>query len=531
MTTPAEARAGAPIGTRARIGDGGRWPFWSAVAVLGVGLLVTAALTWIAFGLYHSNEKRLLGLRARDVASALTSALPSIQTPLAATAALADATRGDVVRFRRLVAPYVGQGAGRPFVSVSLWRVSDPERGPVAVVGTAPVLSPSTQRTRAYFARASAASGLSVIGLLRSPPLRLGYAFTGTTRGPFAAYGESALPSDGYAPVPKSSAFTDLDYALYLGASTSPQQLLAASVRRLPLRGRRATVKVPFGDKVFTVSVVARGPLGGSLPQRLPWGIAIVGTLLTVGALLFTVRLIKSRAEQRGIALTLQHALLPERLPQLPGLEASARYEAGVQGVEIGGDWYDLIAMDERRLLLVVGDVSGRGLRAATTMASLRFAIHAYAAQGDSPATLLSKLSKLVSVNIDRQLATVLCALVDVQAHEVSVTSAGHLPALLITDQGSEFVDSAVGLPIGVDADASYSTATISAPPGATLLAFTDGLVERRGESIEDGLERLRTQVSSNHVSLDALLTGVLRDLRHDSSQDDTAIAGIRWVS
>jgi serine phosphatase RsbU (regulator of sigma subunit) len=353
-------------------------------------------------------------------------------------------------------------------------------------------------------------------------------------------------------PVQKGSAFADVDYALYLGSSTKPAGLLLASVRRLPLRGRRATVTVPFGDTRFTVMVAPRGPLGGSLPQRLPWAIAIAGTLLGLGAAALTLRLIEGRrhaeqlasrleqiaaenqrlyAEQRGIAQTLQRALLPEALPELPGLQTSARYEPGVRGVDVGGDWYDVIAIDDQRLLLVVGDVSGRGLRAAATMASLRYAIHAYAAQGDPPPVFLSKLSNLVSVRSSKELATVLCALVDVPRRQLSVTSAGHLPPLLISSDSSEFVQSEVGLPIGVNPTTIYSATTISAPAGATLLAFTDGLVERRGESIDLGLERLRAYATSNRATLDELLTRVLSNLRHDGAQDDTAIAGIRWVS
>ena len=131
-------------------------------------------------------------------------------------------------------------------------------------------------------------------------------------------------------------------------------------------------------------------------------------------------------------------------------METGARYEAGVEGVDIGGDWYDLIALDDHRLLLVVGDVSGRGVRAAATMASLRYAIHAYAAQNDPPATILTKLSKLVNVGRTGQLATILCALVDVKAHELTVTSAGHLPPLLISNGTGTFIKSAVGVPIGV---------------------------------------------------------------------------------
>ena len=141
-----------------------------------------------------------------------------------------------------------------------------------------------------------------MIGLLRGPHPTLGYAFTGRTGGPFAAYGESALPRNRYSPVQKSSAFNDLNFALYLGRSTNPANLLIASVRRLPLNGRRSVVTVPFGDTSFTVSVTARRPLGGSLPQRLPWAIAIVGTLLTLGAVALTAGLIqrRRRAERQG---------------------------------------------------------------------------------------------------------------------------------------------------------------------------------------------------------------------------------------
>jgi serine phosphatase RsbU (regulator of sigma subunit) len=163
-------------------------------------------------------------------------------------------------------------------------------------------------------------------------------------------------------------------------------------------------------------------------------------------------------------------------------------------------------------------------------MASLRFAIHAYAAQGDRPDVFLSKLSRLVSVSVEGQLATVLCAVIDVAAREVTLTNAGHLPPLLISEQGSELVEAPVGLPVGVDPNPAYSSVTVSVPARATFLAFTDGLVERRGETIDVGLERLRERVSSNHVPLDQLLSSVVSDLP-DAAPDDTAIAGIRWVS
>lgn len=521
-----------------------RWPFWApAVAVLVVGLIVTGVLTWLSAGQYTRNEQRLLKLRARDVGMVLTEALPSIQTPLASATALANATDGNLTKFKQFVAPYVGTRQGQPFVSMSLWRLDSVSKGPVAVVGVPLRLSASRPRTAPFFGRAASSSTLNVIGLLRHAPLRLGYTYTGMASGPFAAYAEGALPANRYSPVQKNSSFNDINYALHLG-STRPEDLLVATQHHLPLSGRRITIKVPFGNTSFVITVAARGSLGGALPQELPWIIAIVGVLLTLGAAALTLRLIERRrqserlaeenrrlfAQERNIAQTLQHALLPERLPQLPGLQLSARYQAGAEGVDIGGDWYDLIELESDRLLLIVGDVSGRGLKAATTMASLRFAIRAYALQGDSPEAILSKLSGLINVSVDGQLATVLSVLVDSGARKLSVTSAGHLPPLMLSTQGSSFVEPPVGIPVGVDRRASYSSTTVRVPPGATLLAFTDGLVERRGETIDVGLERLRSRASQNHVPLEQLLANVLED-RRDDAPDDTAIAGIRWMT
>jgi serine phosphatase RsbU (regulator of sigma subunit) len=547
--TSGEAVQDAPELTQAK---NRRWPYWSVITVLVVGLIVTGGLVVISAVLYRNNENRLLKLRTRDIGSVLTAALPSIQSSMSSSAAFADATGGNAKKFDRFVAPLVGQAAGGPFASVSLWRVDHPERGPITVVGAPPLLTASMVKAPAFFARTKASKKLTVLSFLNKRTPRLGYGFAEPAKaGPYAVYAESALPANRYSAAQSSSSFTDLNYALYLGTNPTRDTLLITSAKSVPLPGRRGVVTIPFGDTALTVRATARGPLAGSLPQKLPWVIGIAGVLLTLGAAALTMRLIDRRAqaedlavqleqvaeenrrlyaEQHGIAQTLQHALLPEVLPQIPGLETSARYEAGVEGIEIGGDWYDVIAIDDKHLMLVVGDVSGRGLRAATTMAALRYAIHAYAAQGDPPETILTKLSTLVSVKATGQIATVLCALIDADGRTLTITSAGHLPPLLISNGHSEFVKSVVGLPIGVDRHAAYSSATVDVPPGATLLAFTDGLVERRGESIDDGLGRLRQYATSNNATLDDLLTRVVSSLRHDGSDDDTAIAGIRWL-
>jgi serine phosphatase RsbU (regulator of sigma subunit) len=530
----------------------GRWPYWLAVGVGVVGLVVTGVLVWISASTYTNNENRLLKLRVRDAGALISGAFLTVQTPLASAAALADATDGDVSKFKRFMAPSVGPQGKATFVSVSLWRLSSSHAEELAVVGLSPKLATSSTRVTSFFMQAAQGGKLRVIGLLNDPQPRLGYAFTspGLT-GRYVTYAEGALPASRRSRFQSTSAFADLDYALYLGRSQANADLLVSDLRNLPIHGRHASVTIPFGDNLLTFVVTPRRPLGGSFAQRLPWLVAIVGLLLSLGAAALTARLIGRRnqaerlarsleliaeenrrlyAEQRTIALTLQHALLPERLPTVRGVETSARYETGDKGVDIGGDWYDLIALDDRRLLLVVGDVSGHGVRAAATMAALRFAIQAYAAQDDPPDAILTKLSKLVNVGRTGHLATILFALLDVEAHKLTVTSAGHLPPLLISDGTGTFVKSEVGVPIGVRAGARYSSTSIDTPPAATLLAFTDGLVERRGESIDAGLARLQRAASSNHVALDEFLGRVIDALRHEGGDDDTAIAALRWV-
>ena len=524
---------------------------WLPAATLIIGLVVTLALALVSHSQYTSNETRLLKLRVRDAGALVTAATPNIETPLASAAELADATNGNVQKFKRFAAPYLLTGALHQFASVSLWKLSALNAGPVAVTGTPPKLAASPSAAAAFLAKAAHTPTLSVTGLLQPPSARLGYAYA-TTSGGYVAYGESLLPASRRSRLQSNSAFANLDYAIYLGAGQRPQQLLVTNLAHLPPPPPMDAETLPFGTSSVTLVMSSRVPLAGSLPQRLPWIIAVLGVLLSIAAALLTLRLTQRRrdaeqlageldvsarenrrlyAEQRGIAQTLQHALLPEKLPQVPGMVASALYEAGEQGVDVGGDWYDLIEVGHRSLLLVVGDVSGRGLRAATTMASLRYAIRAYAAQGDAPEQILNKISRLVNVAESGQLATVLCAVVDVDARRITVTSAGHLPPLLISNGQSSYVDAEIGVPIGVESGSSYASTTISAPEGATFVAFTDGLVELRGESLDQGLARLREVATRQSAGLPDLLSTLVCELPHGSSEDDIAIVGVRWTS
>jgi serine phosphatase RsbU (regulator of sigma subunit) len=521
----------------------------AAVAFLS-GLLLTAALVVTSSKLYDRNEQRLLDLRDRQLGLVLTAAIPPTQTPLATGAALADATGGSPQRFRAFMAPEVG--TGRQFDSASLWRLSDRRPTPIATVGPAPTLT--RQEARKLFTPHARPRLLTVFGRLQTPIPSIGYEFStpGVTRG-YAVYAERRLPKTRRSRLERNSAFSDLDYAIYLGRSPQSANLLVTSLTRLPITDRKASEIVPFGDNSLTLVVTPRGSLGGAFFHRLPWIVAVLGFLVTAAAALMTDRLARGRqraerlagtldqvagenarmyAEQRSIAQTLQHALLPDALPEVQGLRVSARYVPAASGVEVGGDWYDVLVIGEHRVLLVIGDVSGHGLTAATTMASLRHATLAYAAQDARPGAVLTRLSDFVNSGPHDYFATALCAIVDVENRRITLASAGHLPPLILAEDGGHFIDVDANVPIGVARSSNYQEANVPMPPNATMIAFTDGLVERRGESLDTGLARLRdAAMGGRRLPLEDLVAKLPADLAVENHHDDTAIVAIQWQS
>jgi serine phosphatase RsbU (regulator of sigma subunit) len=529
-----------------------RWPPSRAAGLAFViGLVVTAALALTSLAVYNRNEHRLLNLRVRELDLVLAATAPSVQTPLASAAELANATGGSPQKFRAFIAPYVGPG--RQFVSVSLWPLGNSRPRPTAVMGAAPVLASMPEKARQLFAGDKRPGVLNLTGILGSTHPSLGFVFKapGHKHG-LAVYAENPLPANRRSTIEKNSAFSDLNYALYLGHSRRMSDLLVTNVRSLPIRGRRATETVPFGAGSFTLVVAPKGSLGGTFFRNLPWVIAAVGVLVALAAAVMTDRLARRRqraeqlagvldrvaaenrnmyTEQRSISQTLQRALLPDALPEFPGLQVDARYVPAASGVDVGGDWYDIVGVDDRRVLLLIGDVSGHGLRAATTMALLRHASLAYVTQDPRPASVLAKLSDFVNSGVHDYFATVLCALIDVESRRVTLASAGHMAPLLLHGELGEFVQLHPDAPIGVPRSAPYGEATVSVPSKSTLVAFTDGLVERRGEVLDVGLARLRDLATGAQLSLEDLLAKLARDLAPEDHHDDTAIVGIRWRS
>ena len=200
----------------------------------------------------------------------------------------------------------------------------------------------------------------------------------------------------------------------------------------------------------------------------------------------------------------------------------------GTGGVDIGGDWYSVVLLDDRRFAFVVGDVSGRGISAATIMARLRFTVRAYLLEGHPPHVVLEMCSRQLDIETDGHFATVLVGIGEIDSRRVTLANAGHLNPLIVDGVTATFAQSAAGLPIGLTTT-TYGSSTFVMPPGSMLVAFTDGLVERRGEGIDLGLERLAEAAARPAPSLDRLLSELASELAGQELTDDVAVLAFRW--
>jgi len=204
----------------------------------------------------------------------------------------------------------------------------------------------------------------------------------------------------------------------------------------------------------------------------------------------------------------------------------AARYLPG-HAIGVGGDWYDVFTLPSGRLGLVVGDVAGSGLRAAVVMGRMRSALRAYAIDTDDPAEVLTRLDRKIRYFEAGNLATVLYATLDSATGEMAISLAGHLPpAMAAPEQKAEILTLAADVPVGVGDSRTRRCTTVTLPPGAVLVAYTDGLVERRGESIDLGLERLCSQLTPE--APETVCSTVIDALVDDTQSDDIAVVAVR---
>ena len=195
-------------------------------------------------------------------------------------------------------------------------------------------------------------------------------------------------------------------------------------------------------------------------------------------------------AEEHLLALRLQQAIMPpdEQPVEAAGIDVAVRYRPVGEGHLVGGDWYDTLMLPSKDVLLVVGDVAGHGIDAVTGMVAARNSLRALAITGEGPAELLRMLNGVMCELTSGVVGTVICGLYSPDTHVLRWARAGHLPPVLVGGDSAMELPLPGGVLLGMDADADYEEATQLLRPGDTLLLFTDGLIERRGESIVDVL-------------------------------------------
>ena len=234
----------------------------------------------------------------------------------------------------------------------------------------------------------------------------------------------------------------------------------------------------------------------------------------------------RERKMERFIATRLQEAFLPDEPDQHPAVALATRYLAGSDDLEIGGDWYEVVALEKDEIGIMVGDVAGHGLEAAVSMGRLRTASLAWAMQGVRPCELFEYLDEYIAKKAATDFATLTYAILDTNTGEVRYASAGHPPILKLAPDGtSEWLDRATSVPLPGRGSRLGYEATITLEPGSLLVAYSDGLIERRGEDVYAGLDRLlaaATKLRSQDPS--EICDGLLEEMGVAAARDDDVV-------
>jgi PAS domain S-box-containing protein len=236
--------------------------------------------------------------------------------------------------------------------------------------------------------------------------------------------------------------------------------------------------------------------------------------------------------DEHEAAVTLQRALLPRELPKPAGVRFAGRYLPAGVGLEVGGDWYDVLERPDGRVLLVIGDVAGRGIRAASIMGQLRTAVRAYAMEGHSAVDAVQRLHQVAQGFDEAEMATLIHLTLDPATRTAEFVRAGHPPALIraadatVTELASEGCP-----PIGIFATARHRSERARFDPGSTVLFYTDGLIERRSEGIDPGLARLKDAFEGAPEEPGECLDFIVDALGASGADDDVALLAMRFLA
>ncbi|MEV5888981.1 SpoIIE family protein phosphatase [Nonomuraea fuscirosea] len=230
------------------------------------------------------------------------------------------------------------------------------------------------------------------------------------------------------------------------------------------------------------------------------------------------------------LAQCLQSSLLPRTLPRLPGLDVAARYVPATPGMDIGGDFYDLIRLSDTKVAAVIGDVQGHDVTAAALMGQVRTAVRAHATAGASPGEVLAHTNRLLTELAPDRFTSCLYVAFDLRRHTACLASAGHPPPILgRPGVPGQVVETSPGLLLGIDPDAEYVTADVPLPPDSVMILYTDGLIEEPGLDLGDCIAALAAGFTpSPHRPLHALADSLIAQARVERRTDDIALLLVR---
>lgn len=508
------------------------------------GLLLFGALAVVSRRFESQSETRLLTQQTEEAGLVLTLAVDQYRAPLAAAARSAGVTDGDLDVFIALMSPMVGEDE-QMFRRAALFRVGDPE--PVAQVGADPLLLDEASIERLVGAPPEP---LRIVDLLDAGRA-LGYAAHDDTAADWLVYGERQLSAEPTVRRRNDEPFRDLNYSIYLGTEESPETLLGASTADLPLRGRRAVVDLDFGDQNLRLVSTARTELGGSEGQALWWVVLVGGVVASAGVAWLLERVLAGRrraqelagvtetllADQRHHAEQLQISLLPALTTAPRGVEIAGRYWPAGTVHLIGGDFYDLFQIDDRRWGLLIGDVCGKGMEAAGLTGLARYTVQGAARYTASPSEMLRTIHTALAQRETTTFATACLIVLDVDPSggaRALVSLGGH-PAPLVRRIDGTVTE--IGQPGSILGwfEPDLHDVEVDLAVGDVLVLYTDGLTDAPGDQavpLAEVTDLLAERGGSAQVGQLADEIRVLkRRRRPHGSTDDTALLCVRFVS
>ena len=512
------------------------------------GVVVVGVLSGLCWVVSAHTEERLLRQQTDQAGAVLSALVTQVEAPLVTTVRAVQATSGDAGAFAAMTAPLLQGATAYRSIEVFTLDSATPTAIPILRAGPPSDLATDTPQVAAVVERARTGSEMAIVDLL-DRNRTLGFAVVDDVQAPrFVLYAERRLSPDPNVRRRQEDAFSQLRYAIYLGVE-SDTALLGSSEQDLPLTGRRATTTIPYGDHQLVLVASPTGRLGDALTANLWWVVAVVGLLATAIAVAVLRHLNRRRAEavtlagevaikheeQRSIAETLQLGLLPRLLAAPPHTDIASRYWPAGDAQLIGGDFWDVFAIDDDHWGLLIGDICGKGIEAAALTGLVRHTVRTASRLGAEPIDVLRAVHVAMTEHQPPTFCTV-CFMTyrpdgpDRAGGEIVVSLGGHPQPLLVRGSGVHPVGE-FGTVLGM-VQPLLSEERIRVAAGDTLVLFTDGLTDAPGDQavpIAELEELLGRSVETDVEDLADDIRVLKRRRRPSGSADDTAVLVIRF--